>query len=324
MLRDFYQEAFWTGEYNLKSMKSIAQYIIHPNNILKSLLWRSAKYIKNDKFYIQLKYLIYLGRFANLKHPKTFTEKLQWIKFNDRKPIYHKMVDKYEMKGYVSQLVGPEYVIPTLGIYDRFEDIDFSILPNEFVMKTTHDSHSVILCKNKETLDYALAKRKLNNSLKKDYYCYSREWPYKGLNRRVIIEPYLEDNSNSEFLVDYKFFCFNGEPSFFFIVAERDSHGTPSADYYYLDSTPCEFSQKNEKESSLAIQMPKNLSKMIEISRKVSQNTYQLRVDFYEIKGHPYVGELTFFDSGGYDPFVPKKYNKIIGDMIHLPTDKLN
>ena len=305
-------------------MKNISEYIIHPNNILKSLLWRSAKYIKNDKFYIQLKYLIYVGKFANLKHPKTFTEKLQWIKFNDRKPIYHKMVDKYDMKDYVSQLVGSEYVVPTLGLYDKFEDIEFSALPNEFVIKTTHDSHSVVICKDKNTLDYTKAKQLIDKSLKRDYYCYSREWPYKGLKKRIIIEPLLIENNKSGYLTDYKFFCFNGEPSFFFIVAERDSNGTPAVNHFYLDSTPCEFCQKNEKKSSSAIQMPKSLSKMIEISREVSQNTYQLRVDFYEINGHPYVGELTFFDAGGFDPFVPKGYDKKIGDMIHLPTDKIN
>lgn len=133
-------------------MNTIISHLRHTNSILKSLLWKFAKYIKDDKVYLQLKYLVYMGKFINLKQPKDFTEKLQWIKLYDRKPIYRKMADKYEMKEYVSQLVGSEYVVPTLGIYDRFEDIDFSILPSEFVMKTTHDSHSIILCKDKKLL----------------------------------------------------------------------------------------------------------------------------------------------------------------------------
>ena len=212
-------------------MNTIISHLRHPNSILKSLLWKFAKYIKDDKVYLQLKYLVYMGKFINLKQPKDFTEKLQWIKLYDRKPIYRKMADKYEMKEYVSQLVGSEYVVPTLGIYDRFEDIDFSILPSEFVMKTTHDSHSIILCKDKKTLDYTFAKQVLSNSQKRDYYYYSREWPYKGLNRRIIIEPYFKDNSNSEYLRDYKFFCFNGEPSFFFIVGEKDSRRNKSFNF---------------------------------------------------------------------------------------------
>ena len=302
----------------------LISYLIHPKYALQSILWRCAKYIKNDKFYVQLKYLIYVGKFANLEHPKTFTEKLQWIKFNDRKPIYHKMVDKYEMKDYVSQLVGSEYIIPTLGIYDRFEDIDFSILPNEFVMKTTHDSHSVILCKNKETFDYASAKRKLNNSLKRDYYCYSREWPYKGLKRRIIIEPYLKDNTHGDFLRDYKFFCFNGDPQFMYITSERGAEKGLVEDFFYIDGRPCEFYKKGENVSVELPQLPSQLSKMIEFSKVLSKNTYHLRVDFYEVNSSVYVGELTFFDGGGFAEFVPDIYNLKIGDMIHLPTDKIN
>ena len=304
-------------------MEKILKLLSHPTLILHFLLGRLAPYIKNDRFYIKCKYYLNMGTICNLTHPKTFQEKLQWIKLNDRKPIYHQMVDKYEAKKIITEKVGEEYVIPTIGVWDNFEDIDFSKLPDQFIIKNTHDSGTYYICKDKTSLDIqSVRKRLLIDQRKEDYYVFSREWPYKGLKHRIIAEPLLNDN-NGEYLTDYKFFTFNGEPKFFYVTSNRGNAGGLKEDFFDITGKLLEINQLGYYNNPNTPRLPVNLSKMIEFSKILSQDTYHLRVDFYEVNGKMFVGEMTFFDGGGFCPFTPLKYNKILGDWIKLPIDNI-
>lgn len=278
-----------------------------------------AKYM-SDRLYLKLKYRRDLDMKLDLKNPKLFQEKLQWLKLNDRKDIYHDMVDKIEFKKFITNIIGEAYVIPTLAIFDEFKDINLNGLPKKFIMKNSHDSGSYFICNDKDKFDFKLAKNKLYKSLKRDYFIWSREWPYKGLKRRIIVEPLLEDQKGI-FLTDYKFYTFNGIPRFFYITSNRGSKSGLCEDFFDMDGNLQEFNQFGYKGNVVTPSLPQNFQKMIEISKLLSKDTYHLRVDFYEVNGKLYVGELTFYDGGGFCRFTPEKYNKIFGDWIRLPID---
>ena len=295
--------------------------VTHPKLLAGYLLTKNAARISDDRKYIQWKYWLTFGKKCDLDNPKTFQEKLQWIKLNDRKPIYHQMVDKYDAKRFITERVGEEYVIPTLGIWDRFEDVDFDSLPNQFIIKNTHDSGTYFICKDKSKLDIKeVRKRLLIDSRKEDYYVFSREWPYKGLKHRIIAEPLLNDR-RSEYLTDYKFFTFNGEPRFFYVTSNRGRESGLKEDFFNLDGELLDINQYGYYNNNVTPELPKKMSEMIDISRILSRGTYHLRVDFYEVDDLVYCGELTFFDGGGFSPFTPSKYDRILGDWIKLPID---
>lgn len=303
------------------NMKRIWKAVTHPRLLSGVMLEKFAPFISNDRKYIKVKYWLRLGSLCDLDNPKTFQEKLQWIKLNDRKPIYHQMVDKYDAKELIAERVGDEYVIPTIGLWDKFDDIDFEQLPNQFIIKNTHDSSTYFICQDKNKLDILQVRKRLRiDTRKHDFYYYSREWPYKGLKHRIIAEPLLNDGKG-DYLTDYKFFTFNGEPKFFYVTSNRGCEGGLKEDFFDVDGNLMEINQLGYYNNPKTPDLPVNLSKMIEFSRILSKDTYHLRVDFYEIKGKMYVGELTFFDGGGFHPFTPKKYNRILGDWIKLPTD---
>lgn len=269
-----------------------------------------------DKLYLKLKYLYFFHKRLNLKEPKTFNEKINWLKLNDRKDDYTKMVDKYEVKEYVSNRIGSDYIIPTIGVYEKFEDIDFEKLPNRFVIKCTHDSGGLVICKDKNNLDLELAKKKIKRCLKRNYYYHAREWPYKNVKHRIIIEKYMEDRKTLD-LRDYKFFCFNGEPKLMFIAIDREKNDT-KFNFYDMEFNLQPFMQHypncNEK-----IEKPINFYKMIELSKKLSKGIPFLRVDFYEVDGQVYFGELTFSHFSGMMPFNPEEWDEKIGNMLKLP-----
>lgn len=299
-------------------MKKIISYIKNPRKIIIYMMNQNIFWFLPDKLYLKMKYRLVMGKKLNIDNPRTFNEKLQWVKLYDRKDVYTKMVDKYEAKKYVKNIIGEEYVIETLGIYDKFEDIDFEKLPNEFVMKSTHGSGDVYICKDKNKIDYKTLKKKVRKWLKRDYYKVHREWPYKNVKRRIIIEKYLSEFENDD-IKDYKFFMFDGKLAFSLICSNRkekvkftffDKNGK------FMDITQCgEQYDKNVK-------LPQNYSKMVNLSEKLSKGTIELRVDFYEIYGKIYFGELTFFDSAGFGPFEPEEWDKKIGDMLKLPKEK--
>lgn len=304
-----------------RSLKAIT----HPKLLICYVLNIIAPYIKNDRLYIKWKYRLYVGGKCNLDNPKTYQEKLQWIKLNDHKDIYHQMVDKYEAKLFIKEKIGEKYIIPTLGVWDRFEDIDFDSLPNEFIIKNTYDSGTYFICKDKTILNISEARKRLmidHRSRKVDYFVFSREWPYKGLKHRIIAEPLLKDEK-VPYLMDYKFICINGEPKLFYILSEKNNGTLANHNYFdingnYIEMRLVGYPHDNTRCPSL----PTNLSIMIDLCKILAKNTYHLRVDFYEVNGKLYCGELTFFDYGGFGKFSPKKYNEILGKEIKLPIDK--
>lgn len=295
--------------------------ITHPRLLAGYILNKNASRISDDRKYIKWKYWLTFGEKCNLDNPKTFQEKLQWIKLNDRKDIYHQMVDKYDAKQFIKEKVGEEYVIPTLGIWDRFEDIDFDSLPNEFIIKNTHDSGSYYICKDKSKLNILeIRKRLFIDTRKESYYVFHREWPYKDLQHRIIVEPLI---APPETLREYKFFCFNGEPKFYQTCYDRNNAlGGAILNFYDLEGYKMDLQDAGHcRHSEVEIPRPINLQKMIDLAKIFSSCTYFLRVDFFEVENRIYCGEFTFFENGGWCKFTPEKYNRILGDWIKLPID---
>ena len=300
-------------------MKKIIKYIKHPS---KFIVWLSNKnffWFLNDYTFLKMKYRLVIGKKLDLKNPKTFNEKLQWLKLYDRKPQYTKMVDKYEAKKYVASVIGNEYIIPTLGIYNKFDDIDFDKLPNQFVMKCTHDSGGLIIVRDKNKLDIKAARKKLEKSLKRNYYCYGREWPYKNVVPRIIIEKYMVDESKKE-LKDYKLFCFNGTPKITLVCSERFSSDNMCETFFDVNWKLYPFIENNHRIDT-TIKKPKTFNKMLEYSRKLSKNIPFVRIDWYEIEGKLYFGEITFFPASGYEKFNPEEFGEEFGLLINLPSN---
>lgn len=289
----------------------------------KKILKKMKEFLRflPDKVYIQLYYFAQFNHFCNLKNPKTYNEKLNWLKLNDRNPEYTKMVDKYEVKKYVSNIIGEEYVIPTLGIWDKFDDIDFDELPEQFVLKCTHDSEGVVIVKDKSRFDVNEARKKINDALKCNFYYIGREWPYKNIKPRIIAEKYMKDEECGE-LRDYKFFCFNGEPKAMFIASDREI-GETKFDFYDLNFNHLNIIQ-HYPNSKLKIEKPRNFDKMIELAKILSKNLIHVRVDFYEVNGKVYFGELTFYHFSGFQPFIPEEWDYKFGELINLKEELEN
>lgn len=273
----------------------------------------------SDRVYISLFYFFTFHRRIDLKNPQTYNEKLQWLKLNDKHSEYTQLVDKYKSREVVSKIVGDEYLIPLLGVWDSFEEIDFSTLPNQFVLKTNHDSQGVIVCKDKESFDIKAARKKLTKCLKHNYYRNSREYPYKDVKRKIIAERFMEDHHFGE-LRDYKFFCFNGRCEFFFIATGR-SHGESAIRFDWFDRDLNTIPVVQGHPNSVVLPaIPQNIDEMIKIAERLSQNYPQIRIDLYNIEGKIYTGEFTIFHFGGLKPFAPKEYDTKFGQFIHLPS----
>lgn len=274
----------------------------------------------SDKAYIDLMFQYRIGKKIDWKNPKTFNEKLQWLKLYDRRPEYHSMVDKYEAKLYVSSQIGEQYIIPTLGLWDSVEEIDFASLPDSFVLKCTHDSGSIVLCPSKKEFNKEAAFKKLNHGLKRDMFYWGREWPYKGLERRIIAETYMRDESKTD-LKDYKVLCFNGEPKLIELHQQRNTKNQ-TQDYYDTNWNLTEITQNSThiyKESKQSVEKPAALEEMLALSARLSQGIPQLRVDWYSISGRLYFGELTFFDGSGFEPYDKYEDDLMLGSWITLP-----
>lgn len=271
----------------------------------------------SDEMYIKLVYWARMGEKLNLDDPKTFNEKLQWIKLYDRKPIYTTMVDKYEVKKYVASIIGEEYIIPTLGVWNRFEDINFDDLPNQFVLKCTHDSGGLVICKDKSTLDIDAARRKINKSLRTSYYLHSREWPYKNVRPRIIAEQYMEDSSTSE-LRDYKFFCFNGVAKCYKV--DFDRFVEHKANYFTVEGGLMKLGEEIcPPDFSKDLPCPTTLALMKDFAEKLSTEQPFLRADFYDVDGKVYFGELTFYPASGFGKFIYDGNDDLLGSWIKLP-----
>ena len=284
------------------------------SKILKKIKY--AMRIIPDRAYIQMYYFAHFKKFCNLKNPKTYNEKLNWLKLHDKNPIYTRIVDKFEAKEYVKNIIGDQYIIPTLGVWDNFDDIDFDKLPQQFVLKCTHDSEGLVIVKDKDKLDKEMAKNKIESALKQNFFYIGREWPYKNVKPRIIAEKYMEEHIDGE-LRDYKFFCFDGEPKAMFVASDRASDNV-KFDYFDLNFNHLDIKQKYPH-AEQPLRKPVTFEKMIELSKVLSKGFPHVRVDFYEVDGQLYFGELTFYHFSGFMPFEPNKWDKIFGDWIKLP-----
>lgn len=274
-----------------------------------------------DATYLKLLYRFKMGHRLDLKNPQTFTEKLQWLKLYNRKPEYTTMVDKYAVKQYVANIIGEEYIIPTLGVWDKPEDIDWDSLPNQFVLKTTHGGGGggVVICREKGTFDKTTAIAKLKESMASDIYSGLREWPYKNVPKRIIAEKFMapEKSSVPKDLPDYKFFCFNGKVRFFKVDFGRfvEHH----ANYYDTDCNLLPFGEKScEPDPGYIIELPNNLGDMIALAERLSKNEPFLRVDFYNVNGKIFFGELTFYPASGLGKWTTEEADMKIGKYIDI------
>lgn len=285
----------------------------------------SGKYDKMpDKEYLERKFEAILGRKLDIENPKTLNEKLQWLKLYDRKPEYSLYVDKFRVKEYVAKIIGEKYIIPTLFSWDNVEDIDFSILPNQFVLKCNHNSGlGMCICDDKSKLLFDSVKANLQKGYNENYFLKGREWPYKEIEKKIICEKYMEDKAKGE-LIDYKFQCFNGKFDSVFVCTGRFSE--QGVRYYYFDRNwdylPYS-SYQNINYAQLSLLCPKNLDTMIEIAEKLSEGMCESRVDLYEINGKVYFGEITLFSQSGFDVDITYKADLEMGEKIILPQ-KIN
>ena len=275
----------------------------------------------SDEAFIRRKFKSHIGKEPDLENPQTFNEKLQWLKLYYRKPEFSQMVDKCEAKKYVEKVIGPEYIIPTLGVWRSFDEIDFDKLPQQFVLKCTHDCGGLVICKDKSKLDKTAARKKLEKSLKTNFFWYGREWQYKNIEPRVIAETYMEESPNGG-LTDYKVMCFGGEPKLIQVHQGRFD-GNHHQAFYDLDWNLLDITQGFAK-ATQTIPRPDDLEKMLELSRVLSKDLPQLRVDWYYVKGQLYLGELTFCDGSGFVGFDQEEWDRRLGSYIVLPPKTEN
>lgn len=301
----------------MKLRDKLKRYILRPENFILYLnRFEIGHKLISDRFLLKCLYKERMGQRLNLKNPRTYNEKLQWLKLYDRKPEYTKLVDKYEVKDYVANIIGDEYIIPTIGVWECFEDIDFETLPEKFVLKCTHDSGGLVICTDKKTFDFEGAKEKINRCLKRNYFWRSREWPYKDVKPRVIAETYMADKKTGE-LPDYKFFAFDGKVKAMFIATERQSADETKFDFFDENFNHLPFTNGHPNAEKQP-EKPEHFEEMRELAEKLSKGIPQVRVDFYEVEDRVYFGELTFFHWGGTMPFEPEEWDYKFGQEISL------
>lgn len=300
-------------------MNKFIYYLFHQPNKLLSILWRKVGFWVADEPYLKVQFRLLMGKKLNLKSPSTYSEKLQWLKLYDRRPEYITMVDKAAVKDYVAGIIGSEFIIPTLGVWEKPEDIDWDSLPNQFVLKCTHDSGGLVICRDKAKLDKTGAINKLSKSLKQNYYKVWREWPYKNVPRRIIAEKYIAPALNQSDLPDYKWYCFNGEPKYCQVIQDRSSKET--IDFFDTEWNHQEFIGFNPKADNAEVkpERPDSLEQQINIARKLAKDKPYSRIDLYSIGDKLYFGEITLYPMSGMGQIRPEIYDTILGQMINLP-----
>lgn len=277
------------------------------------------------RLYLRLMFFKHFKRGFSFKNPKSLNEKIQWLKIYDKDERYTKLVDKYEVREYISNILGEEYLIPLIGVWDSVEEIEYENLPNQFVLKCNHDSKSVYICKNKKEFDFNKVKKDINKKLKRNGYWYGREWPYKNIKPRIIAEKYMVDESGIE-LKDYKIMCFNGEPNNIMVCYDRK--GTQAKHKYFdLEWNLLNYNKK-EKDIDIdidktdRIQKPKSLEEMIRIAKILSKNTLFTRIDLYDINGKVYFGEITFYPASGLKKDITLETDYELGEKLKLPINQ--
>lgn len=279
-----------------------------------------------DELYLRIIYFIRMKRILHLRNPQSFNEKIQWLKIYDRNPLYTTLADKYEVRNYVANKIGEQYLIPLIGVYDDFDAINFKELPKAFVIKCTHDSGGLVICRNKSELKIKKVKRKVTNCLNRNFFWKGREWPYKNINPRIIIEKYMYDNNIEDErmgLTDYKFYCFSGEPKYLYVSRGLEDHATANISFYTMDFEPAEFCRKDYKTFTQKIEKPKKFEDMKKLARILSQGIAFSRIDLYMIEEQIFFSEITLHPVSGFMPFEPEQYDRILGDMINLELTKI-
>lgn len=304
-------------------MRPISYFLTHPSQIVLSLLNHFGTWLPDEPF-LKYKFRLEMGKPLNLEKPETFQEKLQWLKLHDHRQEYSTLVDKYEVKTVISSLIGEEYVIPTLGVWDRFEDIDFDSLPDRFVLKTTHGGGNtgVVICKDKSSFDREDARRKIAKSMKSDIYKTMREWPYKNVRHRIIAEEYIEQTDGA--LNDFKFFCFDGRVD---CVMDCIDRNTGQTKFYFFDRdwNLLRLNKRGvEAAPDFTLPKPEGIDKMFDLAAKLSVGRPFTRVDLYNVDGRIYFGEMTFFPDGGFDKNILVSTDERWGKMLNIPLDTEN
>lgn len=299
-------------------MSKIRTFIENPQYFITSPAAKGWLNWVPDSLYLKVLYRVIMGRKLNLKNPKEYNEKLQWLKLNDRKPEYSTMVDKYEVRGYIEDLLGDKYLIPCLGIYDSVDDIDIDALPDRFVLKCTHDSGSVEICKDKSSFDIEGARHRLSQAMKRNYYATYREWPYKYVKPRIIAEGYLEGDGGD--LKDYKVMCFNGEAKIIEVHENRFVEGKVHTQTFYdKEWNIVPLTQVETVTVDRPGERPRQLDEIIRLSELIAKDMYHARIDWYIEGDKIYFGEITFFDGSGFESFSTPEMERMLGDMIKLP-----
>lgn len=298
-------------------LKNIPKIIMDPSYRFDFIRSKGVFDKMPDIDYIELLFRKQMGYSLHLEDPRTYNEKLQWLKLYDKRPEYTEMVDKYAAKSFFTRIIGAQYVIPTIGVWEKFDDIDFNLLPEQFVLKTTHDSGGVVVCKNKSEFNINEAKKKINYCLGKNFFLRGREWPYKNVKPRIIAEEYLSAFDNLG-LIEYKFFCFDGEPKLILVCKGTAHGGGRTNDFFDIEFNhlPLRVTYPNSDEE---IKKPRQIDELLNIARKLSVGIPQVRVDTYVAEGKVYIGEMTFFHDGGMCKFKPDTYDLEFGKLITLP-----
>ena len=286
-------------------------------SVLRFIGYKLGRFIP-DKSYLNFRYKKVFNKNIDWENPKTYNEKLQWLKINDRNPLYTTLVDKYAVKDYVANIIGKEHVIETYGVWDKFDDIDFNSLPNQFVLKCTHDSGGLVIVKDKTKLNKKTAKAKIEKSLKTNFYLAGREWPYKNVPRKIIAEKFMTNGDKG--LVDYKFFCFDDEVKFLFLSQGLESHDTAEMAFVDLNGNILNFSRSDFKQMQ-EVELPNNWEEVKKTAEKLCKHLGVpfVRVDVYSIENEVYFSEITFYPCSGFLPFEPKSADLELGNMIKLP-----
>jgi hypothetical protein len=302
--------------YLIRKIKTAASWMVRKPEVLLLAAGRNGllNFIP-DKLYLKIVFRAETGYKLNLKHPKTYNEKLQWIKLYDRRPEYTMYADKFAVREYIAKTLGEEYLVPLIGVYDRAEEIPWDDLPDRFVLKCTHGSGTNIICRDKNKLDRVQAVKDLNRWLKKNYFWAGREWCYKNIRPRIICEQYL-DAGNGMTPDDYKFMCFNGEPRI--IQLHHDRFGKHTLTYYTTDWERTDIKRIDEDTALVSAEKPQNLSEMLGIARRLSRDMYYARIDLYDMKGRIYFGEITLYPTSGFSTFARYEDDEMLGSWLCL------
>ena len=299
-------------------MSKIKKLLSNPYRIFYNFNHSKLSRLLSDKAFLKLIFRARVGYKLDLNNPVTFNEKLQWLKLNDRNPLYSRLADKYDVREYVQRKIGEEHLIPLIGVWDKFDDIDFSKLPNQFVLKCTHDSGSVFVCEDKNTFDIKGVRKKINKALKQNFYYRGREWAYKNIKPRIIAERYLSDLSEGG-IADYKVFCFSRKPEVIMLCKDRFSNEGLTLDFFDTEWKHLDLLRPiYHPNSKVSDEKPRVLDQLLDLSATLSTGFPFVRTDFYILKDKILFGELTFYPGDGFEAFKPECWDKKWGSLIDL------